>query len=375
VPLFEEWPFAVVPTERRGAVWAGRPATQSSLEAFLSRWRRRPASEITVMWADFGQGKTHSLYYLAQQLSHSEDVTHYVQLPPLTTGSPFVALYRQLLRDFPLESLGHKVFEYFRNSPMDLFRIGTPSIRPILQLLWIVATNSPGKETALRWLRGDKVPPRDLPNLSIAGKSLSIGPAPTTAQDCQNTLDALISVVTDFPKPSSRNFILLIDEFQRIGELPPRKRIEVCSALHLLFNRHPDNLRLVLAFAGGLPEIVDAVLTPDLLNRVNGRLDLPPLSLHEGSDYIESLLAQYGAPDLNAVYSPDALTKILRSAAIDHELSPRRINVAFDLVTNAVLDRRTAAGDPDDAPLSGIEVDRALAGSREALSVQLGTTG
>ena len=371
--LVDRWPFAVVPDRGRASKWAGRPEMRRQLDAMLSRWSRRPQSEINVMWADFGQGKTHSLLYLAARATDASCQTHYVQLPPLTSGSPFVALYRQVMRDFPLHDLGRRVYDYYKASPMELPRAGTPTTRSIIQLLWLIGTQAPGADAAGRWLRAERIPSAELRSLMIGGKIIGIGSPPSSAQDCQNALDALVSIIVDFPQEGTGVFLLLIDEFQRIGELTPRKRIEVCDALHLLFNRHASGLRMVLAFAGGMPEIVPAILTDDLISRVNARIDLPPLTLSEGAAYLGELLSSYGIDEpLGGPYSRSAVNKILALVAVDGHVSPRRINVGFDLVTNEVMDRRVSQRIELSSQISDIDVDRALPAVRNHLVVELG---
>src|SRR4051794_12213479 len=148
--MLERWPFSALPDPERATLWAGRPSFRAQLESLEQRWARRKASEITVLWADFGQGKSHSLMHLQHDVEAStrRASVHYVQLPPLTTGSPFVALYRQLMLDFPLDYLGSQVFEHFKSNPMQLLRADGGD-KTVLQLLWIVGTNSPGKSAAL----------------------------------------------------------------------------------------------------------------------------------------------------------------------------------------------------------------------------------
>ena len=345
----------------------------------MATWRRRKASDITVMWADFGQGKTHSLLHLMDGVSSEpRDVTiHYVQLPPLTTGSPFVALYRQIMYGFPLDELGARVFTHYQKSPLSLF---TDSVRDrtVVQLLWVIGTSSPGKEAATRWLRAEPVTRSALSALSIGGKALVLPPPPKTAQECQNTLDALLRIATDFPSPLVGEVILLVDEFQRIGELSPKKRVEVCDALHLIFNSHPQGLRLVLAFAGGLPEIVEHVLTADLQSRVSSRLNLPPMSVAEGRDYFDALIAAYGhravsaEPGDRGAYSAEAVRLILDLAEPSgYNLSPRKINIAADILTNEVLNERGLDGLDPDAPISADEVRAAAERARLELTGSL----
>ena len=121
--MLDPWPFATVPDAERARIWAGRRERLNQLNGVLARWKRRRASEICVLWADFGQGKTHSLMFLKNRLDAIDGyVVHYAQLPALSSGSPFFAVYKQLMREFPLETLGRVVFSHFERSPMAMFQ-------------------------------------------------------------------------------------------------------------------------------------------------------------------------------------------------------------------------------------------------------------
>ena len=352
--MLESWPFATVPDRNRASLWIGRPEMLARLNALLAGWRRRRASDITVLWADFGQGKTHALLHLHGELAAKPNsLAHYVQLPPLTAGSPFVALYRQVLRDFPLDLLGKRVFERYRDDVRSIFTAAAPGDRQIHQLLWLVGTSSPGRDVATRWFRGERVAPNDLKDLVLAGKRLSIGPPPQTAQDCENVLDTLLNTAINFPAEDGGEFVLLVDEFQRIGELSPRKRTEVCDALHLLFNRRPQGFRLVLAFAGGLPEIVSGVLTGDLQARVTTKLSLPPMTPSQGRAYFEDLVRAYLAVGEEFPFESDSVDEIVRLAdPAGVLLTPRKINITADVLTNEALTQRViAASDTGDHPI------------------------
>ena len=365
--MLAPWPFATVPNSERARLWAGRAEHLSQLNGLLSRWKRRRASEICVLWADFGQGKTHSLMYLQNRLADDVECTaHYAQLPPLTGGSPFVALYRQVMRNLPLEKLAARIFHHFESSPMSIFRSGPSSDRLVYQLLWLVATRAPSHDLAARWLRGEPAGPSELSALQIGGRSLGLTMPLKTAADCQATLDSVVNVATEFPPGEEREIVLLLDEFQRIGELTPSsKRIEVCNAIHLLFNSHPQNLRLVLAFAGGERNIINKVLTPDLQHRIHSRLDYAPLDVKDGVEYVAELLACYAVesrPDRFSPFTVDAVTHLVRGADDGTGmLSPRAINIVFDKVINVLLDSRSAQNRNMEDDISLAEVKTIMA--------------
>lgn len=330
----------------------------------VATWQRRKISDISVLWADLGQGKTHALLHLLNAVAHQPRVVaHYLQLPSLTTGSPFVAVYHEVLRNFPIEDLARRVFDQNPGSPSDLGRSGLPSDRLVRQLLWVIGAHGPGMDVAERWLRGDKVPASEASKVSLPGSRSSIGASPASAQDCQNVLDALLGVAIDFPEEGAGELILFVDEFQRVGELDQRKRAEVCSALHGLMNRHPQGFRLVLAFAGGLPEIVDKVLTGDLQSRVSSRLELHPLTVEQGRSYFVDLVKAYGrlsTPEVDDAHFPFELAGVdlivdLADPTRDL-LSPRRINITADLLANDVLTERSINKTPQDLPITKNEL-------------------
>src|SRR4051794_18806466 len=59
-----EWPFHVVASEATAHVWVGRAALQRKLTRLRRGAARISNSQIAVMWASFGAGKTHALMHL-----------------------------------------------------------------------------------------------------------------------------------------------------------------------------------------------------------------------------------------------------------------------------------------------------------------------
>jgi hypothetical protein len=340
-----EWPWLTVPDENRSKIWAGRPEQKSALGSLLRRWRRRPKSEINVVWADFGQGKTHTLMHLLNKVRSTESwLAHYIQLPPMTSGAPFVGFYKQLMLEFPIDVIANLVFERFRRQPNHLFDYGSSLDRSVVQLLWIIHTRSQGYDVAVRWIRGDKVPAAALRRLSIADNLLNVPASPTRPADCQNVLDALISVYIDFSNSKSSQFILLIDEFQRVGELGSKKMIEFCDSLHLIYNKHSLHLQIILAFATGAPEMIDLILTPDLRSREDSRTGFPAMTSAEGVQYVDELMGVYGYQDHDTEhigpYERDGVRQVIDAIVQVSDLTPRRINLMFDHISNDVLDKK-----------------------------------
>jgi hypothetical protein len=180
--------------------------------------------------------------------------------------------------------------------------------------------------------------------LTIAGRSLSIPIAPRNAQECQNTLVGIFDVAINFPSRGSGQVVLLVDEFQRVGELGNRQMREVCDSLHLIYNRHAEGLRLLLAFATGNPDAIADFITGDLLARVQSKIGLPPPSRADVYTYVSELLTIYRIDrSLQNPYHPfgQQAAKTLCDYVYDITdgfCTLRKINIVFDRCFNWFLD-------------------------------------
>lgn len=341
------WPWITVPDTDRAKIWAGRSEQKKSFARLINRWQRRPKSEINVIWADFGQGKTHTLLHLLDKINQNEStLVHYVQLPPMSSGSPFVNFYKQFMLEFPIERVAEVVFERFKKQPMQIFNYGSSLERSVIQLLWMIRTKSQNSDVAINWIRGERVPLTVLRKLMIGDKPVNIPASPTKAADCQNVLDTIIKIFTDLTPGTTKQFVLLLDEFQRIAALGPKKGTEFCDSLHLIYNKHPQHLQFILAFATGAPEMINSILTPDLRSREDSRTGFPDMSVDEGIQYFAELLSTYGytspQPGYFGPYHQDGVREVLEAIIERTELTPRRINVIFDQITNLALDEKEA---------------------------------
>jgi len=374
------WPFASVPDPERARYWAGRPEQKRLIDSLLNRWGLRDRSEINVIWADYGQGKSHTLLYMLGRLQSPKIVAHYLQLPAVSSGSPFVRLYEQIMRDFPFALLADEVFARYKSAPMNLFSEPSASQRYLVQMLWLIGTRAPGSDVAERWLRGMRTVQAEHKELIVGGKRIALPGAPRTAPDCLRVLDDIVWATTESPISNGRLLVLLIDEFQRIGSLSRTKGGEVCDSLHLLFNRHPRRFHLLLSFATGLPQGIPLVLTKDLINRVSSRVGFRPLTHAEGRGYVQELMRQFAE---QAGLSSGTDFGPFESKAVDflleratHEslgLSPRRINIMFDLVTSQIVHSRADKDGALDSQISQKDAREAFDSIREQVTSDLET--
>ena len=348
-----EFPFETVPTPERSHIWAGRVELKKKLESKVQNWKIKPGSEIDLFWADWGQGKSHSLFYMENLLNNAEsDIVHYVQLPSLAgVAHPFKALYDQLMANFPLDILATRVYEHFApgNNMNQIFssQVGRSWPSHVLQLLWMIKVKNPNSSIAENYLRGYRVTQGQLNQLQIGGRPVHLPPPPKNAQDCQNLLSAVIKVATTFPR-SGHQCVLLIDEFQRVGSLGQNKMKQICDSLHLIFNSNPRGLRMILTFAISDPQAIPASLTGDLIRRVTDRMSLPPMSLDEVHLYLGELLAAYQHdPKVHPTTAPfdKAGLKLLSDYAYDASdgednlCTPRKVNMVGETILFNLINR------------------------------------
>ena len=95
-------------------------------------------------------------------------------------------------------------------------------------------------------------------------------------------------------RKTHKQVLLMIDEFQRIGELKPIIISQINSSLHTVFNAHPTGLQLLLTFSFGKKENVDAFLSAELKSRAEPQpINLDVLTHEEGFIFLSELLEQF----------------------------------------------------------------------------------
>src|SRR5688500_9084733 len=93
-----EWPFRTSADENFASVWAGRAKTKEQLERLLRKMALFPKSGLHIFWANFGMGKTHTLYHLKYRCTQTKGqiIPIYAVMPKRSTG--FLELYREIVQ-------------------------------------------------------------------------------------------------------------------------------------------------------------------------------------------------------------------------------------------------------------------------------------
>ena len=192
------------------------------------------------------------------------------------------------------------------------------------------------QELAMRWLRADPLPVADCRKLGISKRITS----------SEESSRILIGLVRMFGlSASSQNqvnsrLVWLLDELQRIDQLPPRVRDEINTGLHSTFNACPNGFSMILSFSGRPTEALPSWFSAELKDRI-GRtkvMILPPMQMSDALTFITDVLKHARPPESIDIdpyfpFSEQTCRTIIEDIQKHGELKPRAIMQAFNAVT------------------------------------------
>ena len=341
------WPFPAVPQQEFCDFIADRERLRGDIEGLLSTLSRQDASSIHLVWSWFGAGKTHTLFYLANQASTgppSARRLHAVYSEFPKAAKSYVDLYKSFAKGLDIEELVEAYVEIATSPESPAFEKVIMQESPDLYTALRVLTMGevPDRMTAMRWLHGDTLSASEFRRVGIAKR---IG----SSEEATSIMASIIRLFSMAAESSSRGLsrvIWLLDEYQRIDSLPPRLRQEISTGLHSTFNAAPIGLAIVLSFSGKPSENLPEWLTPELRDRIGTTkvLMLPPLVVEEGVQFVRDLLTRFRMPEYPPDLEPffpfteESCRIILQDIQQNKELKPRSIMQTF----NAVLQEADA---------------------------------
>jgi hypothetical protein len=329
-----DWPFRIVPEPEFCDFLAARSVLRNDVKSLLVSMENRPTSDIQLIWSWYGAGKTHTLYYLANQCSqeHRRLLPIYTELPREAKG--FFDLYRVTISQFPLERL---IDAHLENITRPISKMGfSRAFNPDLNSALTQAALGERPTTVLlnQWLLGNPLPTAALRELGVGGRV-------NTTERCAEVLADVISLLA--PRHSDaearvQRVIWIIDEVQRVEEPSPMIRRSILSGLVGVFNRCPTGLTLLLSYTGtpqekSLPDWIPR----DLADRIGLErpMLLPPLRSDEARLFVQELLEHFRLPEARhlGTYYPfetEAIEDLLKALGRDGDLKPRSIMEALD---------------------------------------------
>lgn len=337
------WPFNIVPSDQTAAVWIGRPEAKRRLGLLLRTVSRVPASQIVLLWAAYGAGKTHALKHLQGLARENPDLLALYIATPEGIRS-FLDIYRAIIDSAlaagTLAAAGRDLFT----------RVGAPGRNDLERALIRIGTlplEDRETRTAISWLKAEKVPMRDLRDIGVNHRLESTG----------DGVEALNDLITVLQRDGAVRLILLLDEIQEIDQLDPKRRNEAIGGLHKVFDRNTEGLTMVLSFTTATQAQVKRIIGDALFDRRSETLSLPPINADEATELVEGLVREWSIEEARSPFpfETGCIAPIVDEIAKGSRLlTPREVIRAF----NAVL--READFDIDDGKIERIDAPYAL---------------
>jgi hypothetical protein len=325
------WPFQVVPDGDFAKVWAGRRSAKEQINGLLRRMQISPKSSLRLLWANFGMGKTHTLLHIKHLCSQTGNtlIPIYAVMP--NRPASFLDIYRAIVSELPYEFLGEQLVKVGYLAP------GGVALHPmfartpgLVNALLAMRSGEIERTTAARqWLSAQ--PGLGSRELRTLGVSYRI----KTAEDAIQALTALTKLAV-FNAKTPAKLVVLLDEYQRIGELKTNTRAEINAGMHGYFNANPSGLEMFLSFSFGRQENVAYLLSGELKSRAAPEtLNLDVLSKVEALEFLRELLDKFRLRlDGNWAYplTPEAMESMVEHIARTKALTPRRLMLYGDHV-------------------------------------------
>lgn len=343
----QRWPFVVVPDPDFCTFIADRELFRNDLEKLLRTLSRQNASSIHPIWSWFGAGKTHTLYYLSNRAAqiHKSGTNHlrtiYSEFPQKPRS--FVDVYRSFALRLDPETLLEAYLEIctspeFNRLERDMLVASTDLVNALKVL---AIGGQADQDLAMRWLRAEALPVADCRKLGISKRISS----PEGSSQILIGLIRMFGLSASSQNQVNSRIIWLLDELQRIDQLPPRVRDEINTGLHSTFNACPTGFSMILSFSGRPTETLPVWFSAELKDRI-GRtkvMILPPMQTKDALKFVKDVLAhsrpgEYANIDPYFPFSENTCRVIIEDIQEKDELKPRAIMQAF----NAVLQEADA---------------------------------
>jgi hypothetical protein len=354
------WPFQTVPDADFATVWAGRKETKEQLQKLLWKMQAVPKSGLHLLWANFGMGKTHTLFHLKHLCKQIKDklIPIYAVMPKRATG--FLELYRAIVTELPYDFLGEQLVKVGNSSSgsVTLNPIFAKSPGVINALLGMRSGDAERGTAARQWLAAQ--PGLSARDLRAVGVTYRI----KTPEDAVSALTALTRLANFQSNPPSK-LVVMVDEYQRIGELKPKVMQEINSGVHTYFNENPKGLEFILSFSFGREDNVGFLLSDEVRSRAEPQtISLDVLTEAQAIEFIRDLLAQFRlTPDDRWAFpfSPEAINVLVKEVHKRNAITPRRLML---YANHALLESEYARGSNKADELTAGEMKNLLADPR-----------
>ncbi len=346
---FRAWPFRVVP-ESAPEIWADRKEVLEAYRKIIDEIVRRRRSLITIVWGEFGAGKSHSLLHVRWRLQ-SQLNCHVVYCPLPKQMRQFSDLYRQgfvgALNFYDVAKAAATLWKRVNPSGIDARREldsveriskeicgGWSDFAQVISTLGrIVAltgsTTDPQCLAATAWLRGQRLSTRDL---RLLGASSNL----TYDADFVRATIALVRLFV-YQSIEQHPFFWLLDDCHFMAGMKPGQKglAQIQQGMRDVFDGCPTNFGLVMAFASKDSSHLEELLIGDIRSRTSYRIEIPILTREEAIEFITDLVNDSAVRLTNQgpssfPFKPAAVDKFVDLLSRTKDLTPREIMKAID---------------------------------------------
>lgn len=333
---WREWPFRIVADLSFADVWADRSILREEIDRRLRRLRSIPHSTIQMIWADFGAGKSHTLRNVEAQCLRDDSgklTPVYTELSVGTAG--LIDLYRGFASALPAELLPRLANAMSESKNRRTTSTGD-DLRQALRLL--ASSDASGRTLAREWLQARP----GAPHLKVL-KAFGINSRIDTDAQVVDLVSDLVRLNHELSTKGS--LVWLVDEFQRVADVPARRRVDFAKGLVSLFNSCPTGLHVVLSLSVAQQATAVSLVPPDLRSRATTfpMLMLPQLGHQDCLDFSRGLfkvfrLSPRDEPDFP--FSPHALEFLVSNleAHTSGFITPRVLMQRLEAVLFEVYD-------------------------------------
>jgi hypothetical protein len=334
---FREWPFQVVPDDNFVKIWADRKEILDDVQIILNTLKRRDQSTINLLWAWYGEGKSHTLKHISYlcRTAFNDLLPVYTEFP--RTIRSFLDLYVYFVT-----GLGEKVIKELAAEGGSDEEIVTiyPEFNKAVKMMR--SKSLPQQRIGVRWVMGS-------PTLATTTKKSGLTKPIENSDDAVRAMTCLMRMVKLSTK--YHRILWMIDEFQRIRTEKPEVYEDLNTGLHSVFNACPNNLSMFLSFSVKQQQDIFALLSKEIIDRIGIQkiIAIHPLSAKEALTFVSDLMHEFRAEG-SATESPffpfdeDAVKFIISLIEKNSELKPRAIMQYFNAVMEQA-DFRIARGE------------------------------
>ncbi len=233
-------------------IFVGREDVKKRLEDRLRRAIVTGTSLHTVIYGDYGSGKTHTLNYVYKFLHQQkfDVIPIFVRSPRITKKSDPSHLYSSIINAISMTEIFDlfvKIYDSVQDKIKDVpdlykrvdilrSQIGN---RDLAFVAYRYATTRPTEDyLVVKWLSGEKLSTREKATLNVISDN----------SDPFNAAQTLVTLFRLFNKFAGKYVLLMLDEMETLGVLGDRrKELEFQEFLRILVDE-PKNVGVLIAF-------------------------------------------------------------------------------------------------------------------------------